>query len=63
MTAKKTHLRWTDEDVRRLHRFADAKIGVDTIARLLGRTRASVKNKAFWLNLSLDQKAAEDDAN
>ena len=57
MTAKKTRLRWTDEDVRRLRLFADADVGVDTIAKSLGRTRASVKLKAHWLNLSLAQKA------
>ena len=57
MTAKKTHLRWTDEDVRRLRLLADTDVDIDAIAKSLGRTRASVKNKAFWLNLSLDQKA------
>ena len=56
MTVKKTRLRWTDEDVRRLRLFADANVGVDTIAKSLGRTRASVKLKAHWLNLSLAQK-------
>jgi hypothetical protein len=56
MTVKKTALRWTDEDVRRLRLFADANVGVDTIAKSLGRTRASVKVKAHWLNLSLAQK-------
>jgi hypothetical protein len=57
MTAKKTRLRWTDEDVRRLRLLADADVGVDTIAKSLGRTRASVKLKAHWFNLSLAQKA------
>jgi ParB-like chromosome segregation protein Spo0J len=56
MTAK-THLRWTDEDVRRLRLLADADVDIHTIAKSLERTRASVKNKAFWLNLSLAQKA------
>jgi hypothetical protein len=56
MTVKKTRLRWTDEDVRRLRLFADANISVDTIAKSLGRTRASVKLKAYWLNLSLAEK-------
>ena len=56
MTVKKTRLRWTDEDVHRLRLFADANVGVDTIAKSLGRTRASVKLKAHWLNLSLAQK-------
>jgi len=51
MTGKRTRLRWTDEDVRRLRLFADANVGVDTIAKSLGRTRASVKLKAHWLNL------------
>ena len=58
MTAKKTHLRWTDEDVRPLRCFADADVDIDTVAKSLGRTRASVKNKAFWLNLSLARKDA-----
>jgi hypothetical protein len=57
MTAKNTRLRWTDEDVRRLRLFSDANVDVDTIAKSLGRTRASVKSKPFWLNLSFDQKA------
>ena len=57
MTGKRTRLLWTDEDVRRLRFFADANVGVDTIAKSLGRTRASVKLKAYWLNLSLAQKA------
>ena len=57
MTVKKTRLRWTDEDVRRLRLFADANVSVDTIAKSLGRTRASVKSKAHRLNLSLAQKA------
>jgi len=60
MTAKGTRLRWTDEDVRRLRLFADANIGIDTIAKLLGRTRASVKSKAFWLNLTFDQAPRDD---
>jgi hypothetical protein len=53
---QENRLRWTDEDVRRLRRFADANVGVDTIAKSLGRSRASVKLKAHWLNLSLAQK-------
>ena len=57
MTGKRTRLRWTDEDVRRLLLFADANVDVDTIAKSLGRTRASVKLKAHWLNLSLVKKA------
>ncbi len=57
MTTKKTRLRWTDEDVRRLRLVAEANIGVDAIPKSLGRTRASVKLKAYWLNLSLAQKA------
>jgi hypothetical protein len=56
MTVKNTRSRWTDEDVRRLRFFADANVSVDTIAKSLGRTRASVKVKAHWLNLSLAQK-------
>ena len=56
MTVKNTRLRWTDEDVCRLRLFADANANVDTIAKSLGRTRASVKLKAHWLNLSLAQK-------
>ena len=56
MTVKNTRLRWTDEDVRR-GLFADANLGIDTIAKSLGRTRSSVKLKAHWLNLSLAQKA------
>lgn len=56
MTVKKTRLRWTYEDVRRLRLFADANVSVDTIAKSLGRTRGSVKLKAHWLNLSLAQK-------
>jgi ParB-like chromosome segregation protein Spo0J len=59
MTAK-THQRWTDEDVHRLRLFADADVDIDTIAKALGRTRASVKNKAFWLNLSLARKTPPD---
>ncbi len=57
MTVKKTRLRWTDEDVRRFRLFADANVGVDNIAKSLGRTRASVKLKAHWLNLTLAKKA------
>jgi hypothetical protein len=56
MTVKKSRLRWTDEDVRRLCLLVDANVGVDSIAKSLGRTRASVKVKAHWLNLSLAQK-------
>ena len=59
MTAKNTRLRWTDEDVRRLRLFSDANVDVDTITKSLGRTRASVKSKAVWLNISLDQIAAQ----
>ena len=57
MTVKKARLRWTDEDARRLCLFADATASVDTIAKSLGRSRASVKLNADWLNLSLAQKA------
>ena len=57
MTAKKLCLRWTDDDVRRLRLFADANVTVDTIAKSLGRSRASVKLKAHWLSLFLTQKA------
>jgi len=56
MTVKNNHSRWTDEDVRRLRLFADANVDTDTIAKSLGRTRASVKLKAHWLYLSLAQK-------
>jgi hypothetical protein len=56
MTVKNNHSRWTDEDVRRLRLFADANVDTDTIAKSLGRTRASVQSKAHWLNLSLAQK-------
>jgi|SRR6478736_9178129 hypothetical protein len=52
MTVNKTRLRWTDEDIRRLRLFVGANASVDTIAKSLGRTRASVKLKAYWLNLS-----------
>jgi hypothetical protein len=56
MTGKK-RLRWTDEDVRRLRMLAGENISIDSIAKSLGRSRASVKAKGHWLNLTLAQKA------
>src|SRR4051812_7338294 len=38
LAVRKSRLRWTDEDVRRLRLFADASASVDTIAKSLGRT-------------------------
>jgi len=55
MTAKKRP--WTEKDVRRLRLLVDASISVDGIAKSLGRSRASVKLKAHWLNLALAQQA------
>jgi hypothetical protein len=55
ITAKKRP--WTKDDVRRLRLLADSNISADSIAKFLGRSRASVKAKAHWLNLSLPQKA------
>src|SRR5215210_7756013 len=55
MTAKRQP--WTEEDVRRLRLLADAGIGAVNIAKSLGRSRASVTQKAHWLNLPLAQKA------
>jgi hypothetical protein len=54
MTAKR--LPWTEEDVRRLRLLAEAGIGAVNIAKTLGRSRASVTQKAHWLNLPLAQK-------
>jgi hypothetical protein len=54
MTAKRRP--WTEEDVRRLRLLADAGIGAVNIAKSLGRSRASVTQKAHWLNLPLAQK-------
>ena len=54
MTTKR--LPWTEEDVRRLRLLADAGIGAVSIAKSLGRSRASVTQKAHWLNLPVAKK-------
>jgi len=54
ITAKKGP--WTKDDVRRLRLLADANISAVSIARFLGRSRASVTLKARWLKLPLAQK-------
>ena len=59
MAVKKPRLQWTKEDVHRLRLFADANIGVDTIAKSLGRTRASVKLKAHWLAMTSETGTSE----
>jgi len=58
MTVKKTVLRWTDEDVRRLRRFADANVGFDTIAKSLGRTRLSEVEGPLVEPISRSERAA-----
>jgi len=54
ITAKKGP--WTKDEVRRLRLLAGAKISAVSIARFLGRSRASVTLKARWLKLPLAQK-------
>ena len=46
---------WTKDDVRRLRLLADSNISADSIAKFLGRSRASVTIKARWLKLPLAQ--------
>jgi predicted RNA-binding Zn-ribbon protein involved in translation (DUF1610 family) len=40
---------WTDGEVRRLELLINNRFSRDEIARLLGRTPASIQQKAFWL--------------
>ena len=44
---------WTGAEVLKLHQFANQKAGLETIANELGRSRGSVRQKAFWLGISL----------
>ncbi len=59
MSSKKTARReWTDDEVGHLRSLASQKIGLGAIAKALGRSTASVRQKAFWLDLSLESNVA-----
>ncbi len=49
---------WTDHEIADLRRLAKEKIGLAAIARALNRSTASVRQKAFWLDLSLESNVA-----
>jgi hypothetical protein len=44
---------WSLQDVRRLRELAQAGVPVESIAALLGRTSAAVRNKAGFHAISL----------
>ena len=58
MSAKPAKREWTEDEVRELRRLANQMIGVEAIAKALGRSTASVRQKAFWLDLSLESNVA-----
>ena len=49
---------WTDGEIIELRQLSEQKLGVGTIAQALGRSTASVRQKAFWLDLSLETNVA-----
>jgi hypothetical protein len=49
---------WTDEEIIELRQLSEQKIGLGAIAKALGRSTASVRQKAFWLGLSLESNVA-----
>jgi hypothetical protein len=53
MFARPPKRQWTDAEIRQLQQLADEKAGADAIAKALDRSRASVRQKAFWLDVSL----------
>jgi hypothetical protein len=59
MVAKKTKIQreWTATEIRKLKGLAKKKVGVDKIARALGRTVAATAVKASALGVSLDTRA------
>jgi hypothetical protein len=53
MSAEKPAKReWTEDEISQLRRFASQKMG-QAIAKTLGRSTGSVRQKAFWLDISL----------
>lgn len=56
--AKPSRREWTEDEVDELSRLAKQRIGLGAIARALGRSTASVRQKAFWLDLSLESNVA-----
>ena len=56
--AKPSKREWTEDEVGELCRLAKQRIGLGAIARALGRSTASVRQKAFRLDLSLESNVA-----
>jgi hypothetical protein len=56
--AKTSKREWTEDEVDELCRLAKQRIGLRAIATALGRSTASVRQKAFWLDLSLESNVA-----
>jgi hypothetical protein len=56
--AKPTKRVWTEDEVDELCRLAQQRIGLGPIAKALRRSTASVRQKAFWLDLSLESNVA-----
>jgi len=57
MSAKRPNANGPKYEVSALRRFANQRMGVESIAKALGRSTASVKQKTFWLDLSLAGEA------
>jgi hypothetical protein len=49
---------WTENEVSELRRIAKQRVGLEAIAKALGRSTASVRQKAFWLDISLESNVA-----
>ena len=49
---------WSDDEVSKLRHLAREELGVDAIAKTLGHSTASVRAKAFWLDLSFEANVA-----
>ena len=59
MSAEKPAKReWTEDEMSQLRRLASQKMGLGAIAKTLGRSTRSVRQKAFWLDISLESNIA-----
>jgi hypothetical protein len=56
--AKSARREWTEDEVRDLRRLANEEVGLGAIAMALGRSTASVRQKAYSLDLSLESNVA-----
>jgi hypothetical protein len=61
MSARKPKRIWTYAEVKQFELLINKGLSGEEIAQLMGRTMSSIKQKAFWLNLSFAQNRRDID--